>query len=368
MTDVAIVGGGLAGGALAWFLAERRPELSVRLLESGLTLGGDHTWSFHESDLAPSELSAIRPWVTRRWASQEVAFPSYRRSFGTAYASIRSSTFDAALRSRLGARVETGVTVDALESIEAACVIDARSAQVAAGGYQKFVGIDVELETPHGLDRPLLMDATVEQLDGFRFIYVLPWGERTLLIEDTRYSDSAAIDVEALADAIFAYAAKRGWKVKGVLRSEKAALPIPLTSNDPDPSCAAARIGVGGGFFHPTTGYSVPDAVRIAALLASLPVLTTATARAALADYASRGASRRAFYLRLNRMLFGAAEPAERYRVLQRFYRLPEGVIGRFYAGQSTWTDRFRILAGRPPVPVVRALRALMFPRTQESP
>jgi len=46
--------------------------------------------------------------------------------------------------------------------------------------------------------------------------------------------------------------------------------------------------------------------------------------------------------------------------VLERFYRLPEPLIGRFYAGRSTFRDKARILAGRPPVPIGRAIRALL--------
>ena len=57
--------------------------------------------------------------------------------------------------------------------------------------------------------------------------------------------------------------------------------------------------------------------------------------------------------------IFDAADPPERYRVLQRFYRLPAPLIARFYAGQSTVLDRIRILAGRPPVSIWRAMRAL---------
>jgi len=59
-------------------------------------------------------------------------------------------------------------------------------------------------------------------------------------------------------------------------------------------------------------------------------------------------------------MLFGAANPPERYRILQRFYRLPAPLIARFYAGRSTLADRLRILAGRPPVSLRRALAAMM--------
>ena len=58
-------------------------------------------------------------------------------------------------------------------------------------------------------------------------------------------------------------------------------------------------------------------------------------------------------------MMFLAAEPADRYRVLERFYRLPEPLIERFYAGGLSLSDRVRILSGAPPVRVGRALQAL---------
>ena len=58
-------------------------------------------------------------------------------------------------------------------------------------------------------------------------------------------------------------------------------------------------------------------------------------------------------------MLFRAAEPAERYRIFQRFYRLSPALIARFYAGASSGADRLRLLSGRPPVPIGRAIRAI---------
>jgi lycopene beta-cyclase len=67
----------------------------------------------------------------------------------------------------------------------------------------------------------------------------------------------------------------------------------------------------------------------------------------------------RSFYQLLNRMLFRAAAPDRRYRVLEHFYRLPEPLIGRFYAARLTALDKLRIVSGRPPVPIGRALAAL---------
>jgi lycopene beta-cyclase len=59
-------------------------------------------------------------------------------------------------------------------------------------------------------------------------------------------------------------------------------------------------------------------------------------------------------------MLFDAAEPEERYRVFERFYRLREPLIERFYAGNSSTADKLRILSGKPPVSVPAAIRALL--------
>jgi lycopene beta-cyclase len=64
----------------------------------------------------------------------------------------------------------------------------------------------------------------------------------------------------------------------------------------------------------------------------------------------------------LNRLLFVAARPDERYRIMQHFYRLPEPTIARFYAGRSNVGDMLRILTGKPPIPIPRALWSLLKP------
>jgi lycopene beta-cyclase len=61
----------------------------------------------------------------------------------------------------------------------------------------------------------------------------------------------------------------------------------------------------------------------------------------------------------LDTMLFKAAEPDERYKILERFYRLDPRLIGRFYAGRSTMLDKVRVLTGKPPVPLGRAVAAI---------
>jgi len=259
-------------------------------------------------------------------------------------------------------KAETVRLVDG-RKLAAPLVIDARGPRRSrhlALGWQKFLGREVRLEAPHGRTRPIVMDATVAQLDGYRFLYVLPTGPDRLLLEDTRYSDAPALDRGELAADIAAYASQQGWRIAEVLREEVGVLPIALAGDIDaywaEGHASAADAGMRAALFHPTTGYSSPDAARQAELIATLPRLSTAAVRNALIDMSKRAWRGRSFYRLLNRMLFRAAEPAQRYRVLERFYRLPQPLIERFYAGEATLADKARILAGKPPVPIGRAL------------
>jgi lycopene beta-cyclase len=119
---------------------------------------------------------------------------------------------------------------------------------------------------------------------------------------------------------------------------------------------SVAKAGMRAGLFHPTTGYSLPDAVRLAIAIAADPRMTAEQARI----YATARWSERGFYRMLDTMLFRAAAPDQRYRVLERFYRLSPHLIERFYAGRSTLFDMIRILSGKPPVPIGRAIRAIL--------
>jgi lycopene beta-cyclase len=65
------------------------------------------------------------------------------------------------------------------------------------------------------------------------------------------------------------------------------------------------------------------------------------------------------FYRMLNRMLFRGADGTDRYKILQRFYKLNPGLIERFYAGNTTIGDMARILTGKPPIPIGRAIKAI---------
>jgi lycopene beta-cyclase len=376
LADALLVGGGLASSLIALRLKRSRPGMRIIMLERDTRIGGEHTWCHFATDVSPAISEWLGPLIVHDWAGYDVRFPAHRRTLPTHYRAITSNRLHTVMSELLGEDAWLGVEANEVKGesvrlvdgrrLEAPLVIDARGPRRStrlALGWQKFLGQEVRLAQPHGLTRPIVMDATVAQLDGYRFLYVLPTGGDTLLIEDTRYSDGPALDRAALEADITAYALTQGWQVIAVTREEVGVLPIALAGDIEaywaDEKPGAADAGMRAALFHPTTGYSSPDAARTAEMIAGLPRLTTTAVRAAIIEMSKTAWKARAFYRLLNRMLFRAAEPARRYKVLERFYRLPTPLIERFYAGEATLGDKLRILSGKPPVPIGRALSCL---------
>lgn len=368
-----IAGAGLSAALIAQRLTTTHSDVVVTILESSSRPFGEHTWSFHGTDVEAADWSWIEPLVFKKWAAQSVVFPDRRRRFDCPYASLTSEHVRDVLAGSAQISIETGARVAALDAtgawledgrrFDADCVIDARGFirhAALALGYQKFLGLEVEVDGGHGLDAPVIMDATVDQLDGYRFVYLLPFTPTRILIEDTRYSDGSDLDVAALGGDIDAYAKQRGWDATRIVRRESGVLPIALALDAERLWSTLPRdvatVGMRAGLFHPTTGYSLGEAVRVANLVARSWPADSATLAAAIRDHALGRAKDQRFYRLLSRMLFRAARPEGRRRILSHFFRLPQPLIERFYAGRTTPADMAQIFFGRPPVPVIKAL------------
>jgi lycopene beta-cyclase len=372
-----IAGGGLSGALAALALAERRPDVPFMLVEQGEAFGGNHIWSFFDSDVEEDDRWLIDSMVARRWPEHEVRFPRRRRTIGLGYTSVKSSGLDRVVRERLrpdqyrlGRRIvelgQTHILLDGGERIEAEGVVDARGPGPAPGldlAWQKFVGRTYRCAAPHGRERPIIMDAEVGQEAGYRFVYTLPFSPTELMVEDTYYSTSPDLDEPGIGNLLDAYVRAQGWPEAEVVEEETGVLPVLLGGEIaalwPASEPQVARLGLRGGFFHPTTGYSLPDAVRNALLLAEQRDFGSKALHALFRKRAAALWDERSFFQLLNRMLFRAAQPPERYRVLEHFYRLPVPLIARFYAAKLTPLDKLRIVSGKPPVPIAQAVKAL---------
>jgi len=382
--DMIVVGAGLSGLMAAWRCLDVNPELRVLVIDASDVIAGDHTWSFNKSDIAEELHDWIEPFIAYHWDSYDVKFPKLTRTLGISYCSGNSDTLRACVQAhidsgrmqlRLGVKAaqltQNSVTLEGGETLTAQTVLDARGFTPHDDvflGYQKFVGHVIKTPKPHGLTRPIIMDATVEQLGGYRFVYCLPYSDTEMLVEDTYYTDGAELKSQEVDARIKDYIRDNlGLSHYEVTRREKGVLPITLAvdgdkryvSRD-DSLTQPIKIGIRGGYYHAVTGYSLPEAVKSANLIAGLIKQAGADFHKAVDDemfeHERDQYDEENFMRLLNRMLFRAAKPDARYKVLQRFYGLNEGLIARFYRNRLTKGDKIRILAGKPPVPMTKAL------------
>jgi lycopene beta-cyclase len=369
--DYCIVGGGLQGCLLAHALAWHRPEATVLLLERGDTLCGNHTWSFHETDVAEQSRGWFDPLVAHRWPGYRVRFPAESRRVSIPYATITSDRLREATLSLAGEQsgsaragrleVRTGESCDILSqtavrlggTAEVSCraVIDCRGRAASAGlpggaGYQTFIGHEYETVQRWPASEPTVMDVRADQAAGFEFLYELPLGPDRVLLEYTRFHEEPACDETRAAQLISTRLAEAGAGSAKLIRTEQGCLPMPYAA-DSNPAGPALAGGYAGGWYHAATGYSMPLAIRFAEIVARARPDRVA---AEVASAAAEDRLRRGFARFLNRLLFCLVRPENRWKIFQRFYRvLPEPRISRFYAHRFTFTDAARIVIGRPP-------------------
>lgn len=355
-----IAGGGLAGSLAAVAMARLRPEIPILLVEEAEAFGGaERLWCFFEDEVDEDGWALIEPLVSHRWPGYYVAFPGQSRKFKAPIAAIRSSDVDRLVRDalrpdqyRLGTKAvavrDSELVLLGAERIKADGAIDSRGAanlSMLELGWRKSVARDYVFSEPHQVDRPVLIDATIEQHDGFRFMQCIPSSETRMRVTDCYFSDSLDLSLETSRQRIEAYVALRRWKPAEVEREETLSLPVPLGGDFGSfwrvGGARVAKIGMRGGFFHPATGSTLPDAVRTALLLAKQRDFTGE----ALHDLFEREASahwrNREHYRSFNGALFGAGQ--DRRKLFDELYQQDPGLITRFHSEQLGVLERMRV-------------------------
>lgn len=388
--DYILVGGGLQSGLIVLALQCYQPKAKVLILERSSRFGGNHTWSFHPKDVSATADHWLKQAVETRWPSYCVRLSQFRKTVQLSYASISSEYFSAAITRSLEGRecgtirtntvvteiTEKEVTTSTGERFSGRLVLDCRGPEAskvlpyAKTGYQKFWGFEITLKEDWPFEVPVVMDDCVEQSDGFRFIYTLPFERRRVLVEDTRFSNEPAIDRDECLAQVRKYLASIGVVDWSIQREEHGILPMPISAEllpgtnvrtGESTDAAAIRGGYAGGWFHAATGYSFPLAVAFAETIARA---TPEEAHMEISKLAIEHRGRSKFGRFLNRLLFRLVKPQARYQIFRRFYRvLSNDAIARFYSHRFTRWDAFRIVVGWPPggLQPVRFLRSF-FP------
>ena len=362
-----IVGGGLAGGLWALRLKELYPDRSILLVDAGNVDDDHHVWCCFESDVPDSLKNWFASLVSHRWPEYQIEFRE-KKQFASPYLAIRERELRRRVSEQINCRFRESVSMvsDRIllsggEEIQFERLFDARGWSERPPNncaFQKFVGIDFEFDTPIPFSCPIIMDAQVEQIDGYRFFYILPWSSKTALVEETFFSLTPQLNVEESQLRIQQYVMQKFGQRGEMTRSEQGCLPLNWShvapskkahSNEPLHEPMSDRvhpIGSRAGWVHPVTGYTLPILLQA---LENLEINMKVSAQTR-------------FYFWLNRMLYFATRPEERRDVFEHFYRQPSDRIERFYSGRLSRWDQFKILQSPPPVvPLLSAIKAVFL-------
>lgn len=288
-----ILGGGLAGLALAGELRAAGARGRIEVLERRTEPVDDRTWCTWADGSTP-----LHACATATWSDWEVRDGPGRAARGRAPSMPYVRLPALAVLERLQHRAEQGgavirrgvrvlqtddrgggpVTVHTDQgSLRADHVYDAMALAGPLGRarergavelHQRFLGWDVEVEHPvFDPSTVTLMDFAVEQHGAVRFLYVLPMSPTRALVEDT------SIGGQPLSHAVRSatleqYLDRRGAGAVRIVREERGAL---LMTDGRFATGSWPRIipvGTAAGAVRPSSGYAFTRTLRHATALA----------------------------------------------------------------------------------------------------
>lgn len=362
---ILIADGGLAGSLAALAMARHRPEVPLLIVEERERFGGDGFRLFAQAELGEEGAALAGPVVSDRWPGFYLAFPGFSRKVKAEYCGFGPEDVHRAMVAalqpksyRLGTRVvavrEDALVLDGGETIKAEGAIDARGATNMSALellYEARVERDYRFAAPHGVDRPVLVDATVDQGPGLRFFECIPLSAERLLVSDICLSERAQPDEQA-GHRLAAYVKARGWAQPRASGEQAGARPLPLGGDFAAfwrlGGARAAKLGLRGGFIHPLTGRTVGDAVNTALLLSRQRDFSGAALHD-LFEAQARQLWKRREPLRAITAAIARTQPDSRRGVFEQLYRLDADLLQRLLADRLGLLDRNRVRrAARP--------------------
>ena len=356
---ILIAGGGLAGSLAALAMARQRPEVPLLIVEERETFGGEGHLVYSEAELGEEGAGLIGPLAIDRWPGYYVSFPGFSRKLKAGMGGFGAEDIHRAMMQalkpksyRLGTKVvavrEDALVLDGGETIKAEGAIDARGTTAMATLellHEARLERDYRFAAPHRVDRPVLVDATLDQGGGLRFFECVPLSEERLLVADVTISERALPD-EGAGARLADYVKTRGWSRPRVRGERTASRPLPMGGDFAAfwrlGGARAAKIGLRGGFVHPVTGRSIGDAAANALLLAAQHDFSGNALHDLFEDEAKEIWKQREFLREITASL-AKAPSEERRNMMGRLFRLDPGLIQRLQADGLGLLDRMRV-------------------------
>lgn len=275
--DFIIAGGGMAGLSLAYYLTQSSlRDRSILILDREQKNRNDRTWSFWEPVDGPYESILFKTWDRVEFYGTTLSglldMGDYR------YKMLRGIDFYAFIHNhlaqfpnieirqatvnRIKETVQGGFVIADDEPLMADYVFDSTFALNLSEPenhnlLQHFKGWVIHTEKAcFDVTRPRMMDFRVAQHHDCRFVYVLPFDEKTALVEFTLFNKKLLTDAEYEADLRQYIGQHLDTGPYTISETEFGVIPMSDVPTKENPSEHIIRIGTSGGYTKASTGYT----------------------------------------------------------------------------------------------------------------
>lgn len=295
--DYIICGGGMSGLSLAYYLVNSElNDKQILIIEPNDKNTNDRTWAFWEKGLNPFESIVYRKWdsvnfygtdgkkqpldigeykykVIRGIDFYEFVIPNLKESGRVTWLkgsvnNISDSNNFVSIETKSGEKLTADYVFDSTYKLKLNLPDNYNL-------LQHFKGVVVQTEEPFfNPEIPDMMNFGVEQKhDECRFIYILPFNEKTALIEYTLFSESLLTQEEYDEELNKYITNDLNLPVYKVLEDEYGVIPMTDEPTEEYPSEHVVRIGTAGGYTNPATGYTFQGTQkRLRELVAQLEI------------------------------------------------------------------------------------------------
>lgn len=380
-----ILGAGCAGLSLCYYLLQRGVTEPILLLDHKATFDDDRTWCFWDVEDTPFSHLAIENW--RSWSVTADNRTITQTSESHPYLCLAAGDFHEYVLKRISAHpnvtLRLGESAEGYEerggralvrtsgnSYAARVVLDGRGLAPGSPAFgelrgsscwvpQQFLGM--RLRTTRPVFDPevcTLMDFSVSQSQGLRFMYTLPFGEREALVENVYLADVDVSAKEHRAE-ISAYLLDRygisphEYRVDGEERGY-----IPMTDYHFPRRTGehSYSIGMLGGETRPSTGYTFLRIQRYCRALAET--------LAGGGEPPHRVDSRRFETLDAIFLRFMRRHPERCPDIYARMFgRVPPDALVRFLTERSTPMEDLRLILALPKTPFLKIAGGMLLGR-----
>lgn len=275
--DFIIAGGGMAGLSLAYYLSQSSlGNRSILVIDKETKNRNDRTWCFWERGVGPFESILCRTWDTVNFYGTTFSGPLDMGAYR--YKMLRGIDFYNHVRQTLanfpGIELRQATINRIADTPQGGFVIADDEPYIADFVFdstfllpldqpenhnllQHFKGWIITAERPcFDPAQPRMMDFRVEQQGDCRFLYVLPFDERTALVEYTIFNDRLLADDEYETSLRYYIDQHLNAGAYQISETEFGIIPMSDAPITKKPAEHIIRIGTSGGYTKPSTGYT----------------------------------------------------------------------------------------------------------------